>query len=255
MDDASMKRVNTAQRRALSEWVGERPDTVLAIHALASGAGRIWLEGTPDTPHAVLVESALVPAEPQGFGDPDGLLELLEHADSWQCIEVDGETAASMRERFAQRWGDAPEVVDVIHVLDGVPPEIAHPLVRPLRPSEIREFEANAAHRQLLPAGDLVEAAAAAGRLHAVISGDRLLGQGSSFASGERYADVGVAVDPAYRRQRIATAAAAQTCRQLVTEVLVPVWGAGSHNTASLRIAARLGFQEVSRLTYLVRGR
>jgi len=45
------------------------------------------------------------------------------------------------------------------------------------------------------------------------------------------------------------------TCRQLVADGLVPVWGADAHNTASLRTAARLGFREVSRRTYLVRAR
>ncbi len=46
MDGASVILVDTAQRRARSDRVGERPDTVLAIHAFASGTGRLWLEGT-----------------------------------------------------------------------------------------------------------------------------------------------------------------------------------------------------------------
>lgn len=249
MDDGSMARVDLAVRRAVSGWIGERPDTVLAIHALASGTGRIWLEGPPDAPRAVLVESALVSGEPQGFGDPDGLLELLERADGWRCLEVDDVTAAAMRDRFVRRWGDAPEVVDVVHLVDGVVPEITHPLVRPVRPAELRELGVAA------PDLEVWRAAAAAGRVHAAIVGGEIVGQGSSFAAGERYADVGVAVDPAYRRQGIATAAAAQTCRQLTADGLVPVWAAGAHNTASLRTAARLGFREVSRLTYLTRSR
>lgn len=249
MDDVSMARVAPALRRAVSGWIGERPDTVLAIHALASGTGRIWLEGTPDAPRAVMVESALVPGEPQGFGDPDGLLALLERADGWQCLEVDDATAADMKDRFVQRWGDAPEVVDVVHLLDGEVPEISHPLVRRVDPAELRRLGMAG------PDLELWSVAAAAGRVHAAIVGGEIVGQGSSFAAGERYADVGVAVDPAYRRQGIATAAAAQTCRQLGADGLIPVWAAGAHNTASLRTAARLGFREVSRLTYLTRSR
>jgi GNAT superfamily N-acetyltransferase len=255
MDTASMRHIPAAQRRALSEWIEERPDTVLAIHALSSATGRVWLEGTPNAPRAALVESALVPAELQGFGDPDGLLELLERADRWHCIEVDGVTAASMRTRFVQRWGDAPDVIDVIHVLDGAAPDITHPLVRPLHRSELGELAVADSDPSLFPAAEFAQAAATAGRLHVAIDDGQIVGHGSSFAAGERYADVGVAVHPAYRRQRIASAAAAQTCRQLATDGLLPVWAAGSHNTASLRTAAGLGFQEVSRLTYLVRGR
>lgn len=88
MDDASMSHVDRALRRSLSEWIGEGPDTVLAIHAFASGTGRSWLGGTPGDPRAVLVESALVPGELQGFGDPEGLLELLERVADWRCIEA-----------------------------------------------------------------------------------------------------------------------------------------------------------------------
>jgi GNAT superfamily N-acetyltransferase len=252
--NASRRDLHADQRRALSEWIGERPDTVLAIHALASGTGRVWLDGTPDSPRAVLVESALVPGEPQGFGDPEGLLELLERADSWRCIEVDGSTATSMRDQFALRWGHAADVIDVVHVLDGVAPDITHPLVRPLRPSELHELKVDATELDLLPAVEFAEAAAAAGRLYAAVDGDKIVGQGSSFAASARHADVGVAVHPAYRRQRIALAAAAQTCRQLAGDGLLPVWSSGSHNSASLRTAAGLGFREVSRLTYLVRG-
>ncbi len=90
-----------------------------------------------------------------------------------------------MRERFEQRWGGAREVVDVIHVLDGMAPELTRLFVRALRPGQLHEFEANAAHLELLPAGELVKAAAAAGRLHTAIVDDEIVGQGSCLAAGE----------------------------------------------------------------------
>lgn len=242
-----------AERRRIAEWVGERPETVLCVHALRSGAGRLWLEGTPDAPRAVVIESALTPGEPQGFGQVEALFACLERAEAWDCIEIDVDTAASLREGFERRWGIDREVIDVIHLLDRQPPDVVHPLVRRLAPSDLGEL--TAADLALLPASELVEPAAAAGRLHAAVDGTRIVGHGSSFASGARYADVGVAVHPAYRRQHIATAAAARTCRQLEADGLRPVWGTGTHNTASLRTAARLGFREVARLIYLVRSR
>lgn len=253
MSDAAIHHLTNGERRCLAAWIGERPETVLSVHALSSGAGRIWLEGTPDAPRGVLVEPALTPGEPQGFGQPEALLACLERADALHCIEIDVNTAGTLRGRFSRRWGIEREVVDVTHLLDRVPPEITHPLVRQLAPSDFGEL--TVADSDLLPGNELVEAAAAAGRLHAAVDGRKIVGHGSSFAAGARYADVGVAVDSAYRRQQIATAAAAQTCRQLEADGLRPVWGAGSHNTASLRTAARLGFREVARLVFLVRSR
>jgi GNAT superfamily N-acetyltransferase len=253
MVDSPLRRVSAAQRRELAAWVGERPATVLAIHALAAGTGRLWLEEDRGGPRAAMIESTLTPGEPQGFGDADGLLALLEHADGWRCLEVQRSVAASMKKQFARRWGLPREVIDVIHILDqGPPTDIAHPLVRPLKPSDLAALEVT--HPDLLPDRGLADAAARAGRLHGAVDGTRIVGQGGSFAAGEHYADVAVAVAPAYRRQGIATAAAARTCRQLAADGLVPVWSTSSDNLASLRAATALGFREVSRLTYLVRG-
>ncbi len=252
MVDSSLRRVSAARRRELAAWVGERPDTVLAIHALAAGIGRLWLEEDRGGPRAVMIESPLTPGEPQGFGDPDGLLALLEQADGWRCLEVQRSVAASMRQQFARRWGLPREVIDVIHILDQGPPGIVHPLVRPLQPSDLTALKV--AHPDLLPDRGLADAAATAGRLHGAVDGTKIVGQGGSFAAGEHYADVAVAVAPAYRRQGIATAAAARTCRQLAADGLLPVWSTSSDNVASLYAATALGFREVSRLTYLVRG-
>lgn len=253
MTDGPIAGLDAVDRHAIAAWIGERPETVLATHALTSGTGRLWLDGAPGAPQAVLVESALTPGEPQGFGSAEGLRDLLERADGWRCIEVDDRTAAELRETFARRWGIEREVTDVIHVLDGEPPDRTHPLVRRIDADEITGLAV--ADPDLLPARLLVEAAAATGRLHAAIDGLELVGHGSSFAAGDHYADVGVAVLAPYRRQGIATAAAARTCRALVAAGLEPVWGAGAHNDASLATAAALGFREVSRLTYLVRAR
>ncbi len=82
----------------------------------------------------------------------------------------------------------------------------------------------------------------------------RQLGHGSSMATGSRFADVGVHVAEGYRQMGIATAAASMACHGLQADGPVPVWGTGSYNAASLRVAEKLGFVEVARLRFLVRG-
>jgi RimJ/RimL family protein N-acetyltransferase len=85
------------------------------------------------------------------------------------------------------------------------------------------------------------------------VEDDTIVGRGSSFAAGAMYADIGVYVAERYRRQGIATGAAAVAIRAVQATGLIPVWGAGSENVASLRVANRLGFVEVARCAYLVR--
>ena len=65
------------------------------------------------------------------------------------------------------------------------------------------------------------------------------------------YADIGVATDEAWRGMGFASAAASIVARRVQERGLTPVWSAGEDNIVSLRVAAKLGFKEVSRRVYL----
>ncbi len=54
---------------------------------------------------------------------------------------------------------------------------------------------------------------------------------------------------------RFATAAAAIVARCVQEAGQRPVWRAGEGNTASLRVASKLGFTEVARRTYVILAR
>jgi predicted GNAT family acetyltransferase len=56
----------------------------------------------------------------------------------------------------------------------------------------------------------------------------------------------------AYRRRGFATAAASLVARRVQEAGQIPVWSAGGHNVASLRVAEKLGFEEVSRRVYVI---
>ena len=240
-------------RRSVSSWIGERPGTVLVIDALLHGAGRIALAGSAGSPDAVLIESALVPGEPQGFGDAAALLSLLRRADGWRCVELEHDLVEDVRTGFDREWGIARSVIDVVHVLDTAVEPRRHPMVRALAPDEATTLPA--ASSDLLPVRDLVARSAALGRMYVAVDDGIIVGQGGSIASGEAHADVGVHVAESHRGLGIATGAASMTCAELQRVGLTPVWGTGSHNAASLRVAEKVGFAEVARLEYLVRSR
>ena len=130
-------------RLAIAEWIGERPETVLVIDALLTGHGRAWVSGHLSWPDAAMVESALVPGEPQGFGSAAALLGLLRQATGWRCIEVEEDLADEIGPEFERVWGPVTRVVDVIHSLPRPAPSPTHVLVR-----ELRADGSDAAHAQ-----------------------------------------------------------------------------------------------------------
>lgn len=237
-------------RLALAEFVGDRPETVLAIHALQSGQGRVWVEGLASAPDAVIVESALVPGEPMGFGGPSALVGLLRRIDGWTCLELDAHTAVAASDEMERVWGPCRRVIDVVHTLIAPPPAVGHPLVRQVieddMPAVVRSAPA------LVPHPAVARSAVIAGRMFAAFDHGEVVGHGSSFAWSDTFADIGVSVDARYRRQGVARAAAAMACTAVQRAGLTPVWGTGSANEASRATARTLGFNEVAQLTYLV---
>jgi RimJ/RimL family protein N-acetyltransferase len=85
----------------------------------------------------------------------------------------------------------------------------------------------------------------------AIVSGQIVATALVTAASGT-YADIGVYTHEDYRRRGFATAAASLVARRVQQAGLTPVWSAGGHNLASLRIAQKLGYVEVSRRRYVI---
>jgi RimJ/RimL family protein N-acetyltransferase len=95
---------------------------------------------------------------------------------------------------------------------------------------------------------DLLENSFAAG----AIIGGRLVATACCSSLTCRYADIGVNTLPEYRNRGFATAAASLTARAIHDAGRTPVWSTGGHNLTSQRIAAKLGFTEVLRETYVL---
>lgn len=239
-----------AQRRRLVEFIGDQPDAVLAVHAVDSRLGRVWLDGDHSSVQAVMVESRLVPGEPMGFGEPLALLGLLREADGWDCIELETTLADTLHPDVEHEWGPCRRVIDVIHTLTKPAPARSHPLVRRIEVEELEQL--TCATDDLLPELGVTRPAVEQGRVFAAFDHGVVVGHGSSFAASDAYADVGVNVDERYRRQGVARAAAALACAAVQRAGLTPVWGTSSTNIASLATANALGFVEIARLTYLV---
>jgi predicted GNAT family acetyltransferase len=64
-----------------------------------------------------------------------------------------------------------------------------------------------------------------------------------TFFLGTTYEDIGVVTIPEYRRLGLSTACASALCHDIRARGHRPTWATSPDNTASLRIAEKLGFQ------------
>jgi predicted GNAT family acetyltransferase len=67
----------------------------------------------------------------------------------------------------------------------------------------------------------------------------------------EKYADLSVVTAGPWRGRGMATACAGLVIAEIRRSGRVPVWSTGEDNVASLRVARKLGFEEVGRRTYV----
>jgi predicted GNAT family acetyltransferase len=88
----------------------------------------------------------------------------------------------------------------------------------------------------------------------AIVAG-QIVSFAHTYARSERHADIGVATVEAWRGRGFGTAAASLVARRVQEAGQTPVWSTGEDNAASLRVARKIGFTQVSRRTYLVLAR
>ena len=252
MDYAQKQRT----RNLVADALGDTPETAIPSHLLRRGLAEAFVAGTPSEFDAAIVQSHSLAEEPWCFGsDPFILLELLKQLDNWRHRRMSPNVPANIagplsslvqQEKIlrVQRYGD------VYHTLIGRLNSFAVPEVRRLDLGDtdlIAAFEHDPNRLGFKTFDDLLRNGLAAG---AVIDG-KLVALAHTNAITARYGDIGVVTETAWRGHGFATAAASIVARRIKDLGRIPVWSAGEDNAASLRVAAKLGFVEVSRRVYL----
>ena len=239
--------------RRLLDAIDDTPETAIPIHLLTQGTCKAYAVGDPASSDAVVVQSDSLREEPWGIGnDADGLWTLLRHLDDWTVVDVSPDVAPRLGAIIRDATGERVCYYgDIHHTLTRPAPAIDEPAVRELTRDDRGLLEAagvdGASFRGSLSA--LLEDGAVAG----AVVGGRIVGTAQTAAITGRYGDIGVATDDRWRGRGFATAAAAIVARRVQETGRTPVWSCGEDNMASLRVARKLGFEEVSRLTYVIR--
>lgn len=241
------------QHQVLGGALGDTPETLQSVHMLRRGSCKAYVAGDPARFEGAIVQAVAWPEEPTGFGsDPEVLWALLRLVEGWSCILVDSKCAPALATIVEAEMGCRTRFLDdITHVLTGPVRVFRDAAVRRLTLTDLQLLESAplelraglwSSPRELLAEG-IIACALVSGEIEA---------SALTPACTDRYAEIGVYTREAYRGRGYATAAASMVAQAAQEEGLIPIWGSGAHNAASLRVAQKLGFKEVSRRTYVI---
>ena len=193
------------------------------------------------------------PAEPDGFGeDPDALWSILEPLEGWRVVDVSPSVAPKLGALIRASTGSRVAYYgDVYHTLTRPAVIHSHPDVRLLTEEDRALFDGVPDDLKPGIRGD-VEIVLREGFVAGAVVDDRLVSIAHTNAITDQYADIGVFTHQDYRNRGYSTASASIVAASIQESGRTPVWSCGEDNLQSLRVAAKVGFTEVSRRTYVI---
>ena len=228
------------QWKELRSWfLPERPGPLVGLHVLQTGNGACYADRWPD-PQALLVNTA---GNYSLLGSPAALqpvgLASLVHG----FVETSPDFEPLLQAAFGtvQRW---PRLIFEL------PAEPGH-LGRAWGGVTFRRLQNEDAFHLwgLSPECNWVVktwggpvGAATSGMAWGAFVDGRLVSVALSFFVGERYEELGVVTEPAYRGQGISAAVAGQLAWDIRARGRIPSWTTSTDNAASQRVAEKIGF-------------
>ena len=256
MTAPAIVRLDAPGRLALAAALGESPATIMSCHRLRRGLATAWALGDPAAPVAAIVQGTLLPADPHAHGeDPAAIRELLRVVPGWSCVNAPEAVAAPLARLVERDAGSPCDGGPEIYSLQTTPADLPpHPVARRLHPDHLPLLLAatgplGMAGWRFGSAAALLEEGIAAG---IVVDGD-LLAVAFTSALGTTHAEVGIVTRGDARGRGYATASAAIVCAALHASGILPVWSTSPDNLPSRRVAAHLGFRDVSQRQYICR--
>jgi len=232
----------------------ENPETLIWIHLLTRDDCNVYMSGNRRLRSAAILQPKDLPTEPAGFGsDANALWQELTQVKGWDCIEVDKEVAPPLGKIISSQSKTPVRFLDDIYRIPrGRVLPFENESVHLLRLDELTLLEALPREAQPIGFWGALRTSLVDGLVVGAIAEGKAVATSFVAARGQRYVDIGVYVLENYRRRGLATAAASLVARSAQSDGLIPVWSCSSDNLASLKLARRLGFVEVSRRKYVV---
>lgn len=239
----------------LAAVLGDTPETVTPCYQLKGGlcaarvSGEIWHFA------AATVATLDMPDEPMAFGDDaQAIWDILQSLPGWRAVSVKAQVAPRLAALIEKGMGSrVTSFGDLYYTLTRPAPEIAHPDVRRLAIADLEMVKRAAGELRVNGMGSpeaMLQKGLAVG---AVIDG-QLAANAHTSAMSALYADIGIYTIERCRGRGLANAMGASISRLIQESGRTPVWSTSEGNAASRAIAAKLGYVEVSRRQYIVKG-
>ena len=248
--------LDACERLRLADALPENPETMTGIHRLRRGIAHAYIAGTLDKLEIAVVQSRFLMEEPAVYGsDPELAWAVLKQVPGWVAVNAGCELAPQLAQLIENETGKPCLLIEEIYYTlpQPVVPFI-HPQVRRLGVADLALVEA--ATEPLAMHGwryGSAEALLTDGLLAGAVVGGELVSVAFSASQTENYAEVGIKTREDFRGRGYSTAAASLICADIQASGQTVVWSTDQDNGASQRVAAKLGFDEVSRRVYVNR--
>jgi RimJ/RimL family protein N-acetyltransferase len=225
------------ERATLRDWfLPDRPGPLVGLHVLQTGHGNCLVDRWPE-PRVAVVETggnlALV-------GDPGVLTpgDLRQHLIGFVAAPAVFEPLLRATAPTLAVW---PRV---ILELPGNPWPVApvDAVIRPLSPDDAALLAGLSEGAWIAATWGGPAGLAASGYAWGAFRQGRLAAVACSFFVGAYYEDIGVVTQPTDRGRGLSAACAGALCADIQGRRRQPSWSTSPDNTASLRVAEKLGF-------------
>jgi GNAT acetyltransferase-like protein len=253
MSSSQVRRLDPLDCETLIRALGDTPETVIALHQLHHGLCEAHVEAGSGRFDAVVLRPSRPSDELVGFGqDVESMGRVLRTLDCWSCVCVEDGIARRLGPILEAQQGPVRYIMDIYHTLERPIVVGSQPSVRYLAGEDfdllrVSPIDIKGACLGFGTIERLLESGFVAG---AVIDG-KLVAVASTWAVSERYADLAVVTAGPWRGQGLATTCAGLVAAGVQRSGRVPVWSTGENNSASRRVARKLGFEEVGRRNYV----
>lgn len=239
--------------RAIAATLPDTPETVISLHMLRRGLCRAYITGTTERYTALVIDTDGVPGEPSCYGeDPDAIWRILRDLPGWFAANMRESVGEAVGAHVRRDWGEQVTFYGDPHfTLQRQAPAISDPAVRLLKPADLPLLDAAPAEVRGAGFGS-TRAMLDDGIVAAAIVDDAIVAIAHTSAITDHHADIGVSTLEPFRGRGFSTAAAALVAQTIQASGRTPVWSCGETNHASLRVAAKLGFEPALRRVYVI---
>ncbi len=236
------------EKRQLADALGDSPETAIPVHLLRLGHGQVYIVGEPPDFRAVVIEDYDVGSELMAYGtEAQAFCQILRDIPEWDAVNVPHGIAAELSELLQQEMQVPNHFVDDIYQVPQGPITIVpNADVRLLTVADAYMLDATPEDIRLGFDEDLRTVLAEELVAAAIVDG-QIVATGSTYGLCEPFVDVAISTLSDFRCRGYARSAASMVAAGTQQAGRVPIWSCAPTNTASLQVAYRLGFHEVSR--------